>query len=195
MPNIFSKMNTNLNLNLSFVFEDIIPFVHINDYGLRNLGSGESVNVRRCGNKKCKEFFPRFTQSNFIYRASLDLYFPCVNLDSPKVVNCKPQNLIYFITCSKCLLQYVGQTCSVFSVRFCMHRACMSGKNYASSCKRLCDHFSSGPCKGADHFVQVIENLEGDGHLPNRGGEDQDLSRKRKKQEDLWMLKLSTKTQ
>ena len=68
----------------------------------------------------------------------------------------------------------------------------MSGKKYASSCKRLCDHFSSGPCKGADHFVQIIENWEGDGHLPNRGGEDQDLSRKRKKQEDHWMLKLRT---
>ena len=51
MPNIFSKMNSNLNLNLSVVVEDIIPFVHINDYLLRNLGSGESVNVKRCGNK------------------------------------------------------------------------------------------------------------------------------------------------
>ena len=52
--------------------------------------------------------------------------------------------------------------------------------------------FSSGPCKGAAHFAQVIENWEGDGHLPNQGGEDQDLSRKRKKQEDHWMLKLRT---
>ena len=33
----------------------------------------------------------------------------------------------------------------------------------------------------ADHFVQVIENWEGDGHLPNRGGEDQDLSKKTRK--------------
>ena len=82
-----------------------------------------------CGNKKRKEFCPRFIPSDFIYSASLDRYFPCINLDSPKVVNCKSQNLIYLITRSKCLLQYVGQTCSVISVRFCMHRACMSGKN------------------------------------------------------------------
>ena len=41
-------------------------------------------------------------------------------------------------------------------------------------------------------FVQVIENWEGDGHLPNRDGEDQDLSRKLKKQEDHRMLKLRT---
>ena len=38
MPNIFSKMNS--NFNLSVVVEDIIPSVHINDYRLRNLGSG-----------------------------------------------------------------------------------------------------------------------------------------------------------
>ena len=49
-------MNSNLNFNLSVVVEDIIPFVHINDYRLRNLGSGESVNVKRCGNKKVKSF-------------------------------------------------------------------------------------------------------------------------------------------
>ena len=192
MPNIFSKMNSNLNFNLSVVIDDIIPFVHINDYRLRDLGSGESINVKRCNNRQCKEFCPRFILSDFVYSASIDRYFPCVNLEYPKVINCKSQNLIYLITCSKCLLQYVGQTCSVISVRFCMHRACMSGKKYASSCKRLCDHFSSGPCKGAEHFVQVIENWEGDGHLPNRGGEDQDLTRKRKKQEDHWMLKLRT---
>ena len=72
MPNIFSKMNSNLNFNLSVVVEDIIPFVHINDYRLRNLGSGERVNVKRCGNKKCKESCPRFIPSDFIYSASFD---------------------------------------------------------------------------------------------------------------------------
>ena len=43
MPNIFSKINSNLNFNLSVVVKDIIPFVHINDYRLRDLGSGESI--------------------------------------------------------------------------------------------------------------------------------------------------------
>ena len=145
MPNIFSKINSNLNFNLSVVVKDIIPFVHINDYRLRDLGSGASINVKKCNSNRCKEFCPRFIPSDFVYSVSLDRYFPCVNLEYPKVINCKSQNLIYLITCSKCLLQYVGQTCSVISVRFCMHRACMNGKKYAFSCKRLCDHFFVWP--------------------------------------------------
>ena len=34
----------------------------------------------------------------------------------------------------------------------------MGGKTYATSCKRLAEHFTSGPCKGAEHVVQIIEN-------------------------------------
>ena len=96
------------------------------------------------------------------------------------------------ITCANCLLQYVGQTCVKLSIRFGTHRACMSGKSYATTCKRLSAHFSSGPCKGAEHFVTVLEKWEGDGHLPNRGEVDRELTKRREKQEDQWMLKLRT---
>ena len=43
-----------------------------------------------------------------------------------------------------------------------------------------------------EHFVQVLEKWEGDGHLPNRGGVGRDLTKRREKQEDQWMLKLRT---
>ena len=59
----------------------------------------------------------------------------------------------------------------------------MSGKTYATSCKRLADHFKSGPCKGAEHFVQIIENWCGDGYLPN-GKVDWENTKERQKQED-----------
>ena len=72
-----------------------------------------------------------------------------------------------------------------------MHRACMSGKPYAGQCKRLADHFTSGPCKGADHFIQIIENWSGNGHLPN-GKVDEEEKMRRWKQEDSWILKLRT---
>ena len=52
----------------------------------------------------------------------------------------------------------------------------MSGKQYASSCRRL--------CKGADHCIQILEKWEGDGHLPNHGGVDFDERKRREKQED-----------
>ena len=84
------------------------------------------------------------------------------------------------------------QTCVMLGIRFGTHRACMSGKSYATTSKRLCDHFSSGPCKGSEHFVQDLEKWEEDGHLPRQGGVDRELSKRGEKQEDQWTLKLCT---
>jgi hypothetical protein len=67
----------------------------------------------------------------------------------------------------------------------------MSGNTYAKSCKGLADNFTSEPCKGAEHFVQIIENWCGDGYLPNRKA-DWENTKERQKQEDQWMLKLRT---
>ena len=64
-------------------------------------------------------------------------------------------------------------------------------KTYATSCKILTDHFTSRPCKGAENFVQIIENWCGDGYLPN-GKVDWEATIERQKQEDQWMLKLRT---
>ena len=192
MPNIFSKDNyNNLNLNPIVYLHNVVPLDHITDYRLFDLGNGEKINVSKCTSKRCKEFCPRFVPSDRVYSFSLDRYFDCINKEFPKVVNCKSQNLIYLITCSKCFLQYVGETSSVVGIRFGMHRACMSGKPYAGQCKRLADHFTSGPCKGADHFIQIIENWSGNGHLPN-GKVDEEEKIRRWKQEDSWILKLRT---
>ena len=114
----------NSNINLSVNVQNLVPMEHINDYRLCNLGSGESLNVKKCGSKRCKEFCTRFIPSEFVYSASLDRYFPCINLEYPNVVNCKSQNVIYLITYANCLLQYVGQTCVKSGIRFGTHRAC-----------------------------------------------------------------------
>ena len=57
----------------------------------------------------------------------------------------------------------------------------MSGKTYATSCERLAEHFTSGPCKGAENVVQIIENWGGDGYLPN-GKVDCENTKERQKQ-------------
>ena len=88
-------------------------------------------------------------------------------------------------------MQYVGEYSVKLSRRFGTHRACMKGKEYTSSCKRLGDHFSSGPCKGSEHFVQVVEKMSGDGHLGN-GEIDRGVTKERRRREDQWMLKLRT---
>ena len=45
MPNIFSKMNSNINLSVNV--QNLVPMEHINDYRLCNLGSSESLNVKK----------------------------------------------------------------------------------------------------------------------------------------------------
>ena len=69
----------------------------INDYRSCNLGSGENLNIRKCGSARCKEFCTIFIPSDFIYSTTLDRYFPYINLDFPNVFNCKSQNVIYVI--------------------------------------------------------------------------------------------------
>ena len=123
MPNVISKISNNSNLEFSININNIIPMEDISDYRLYKMGSGETLNIRKCGSARCKEFCPRFLPSEFVYSASLDRYFPCINLDFPNIVNCKSQNVIYLITCAKCFLQYVGQTCVIIGTRFCTHRA------------------------------------------------------------------------
>ena len=56
MPNIFSKMNSNLNFNISINLQNIVPMEHIYDYRLCNLGSGESRNVKSVVVQDVKSF-------------------------------------------------------------------------------------------------------------------------------------------
>ena len=92
MPNSFSKFQSNLNFNLSINVNNIIPMEEINDYHSCNLGSGENLNIRKCGSARCKEFCTRFIPSDLVYSAALDRYFPCINLDFPNVANIRSPN-------------------------------------------------------------------------------------------------------
>ena len=56
----------NSNINLSVNVQNLVPMEHINYYRLCNLGSSECLNVKKCVNKRCKEFCTRFTPSEFI---------------------------------------------------------------------------------------------------------------------------------
>ena len=58
-------------------------------------------------------------------------------------VTCNSSNLIHTITCSDCLMQYVGESAQQLNMRFVTHRASISGKIKSNSCKWLAGHFST----------------------------------------------------
>ena len=62
MPNVFSKNDNYMNLNLNPIvyLHNVVPLDHITDYRLFNLGNGEKINVSKCGSNRCKQFCPRF---------------------------------------------------------------------------------------------------------------------------------------
>ena len=52
MPNSFSKFLSNLKLTQSINVNNTIPMKEINDYRSCNLGSGENLNIRKCGSAR-----------------------------------------------------------------------------------------------------------------------------------------------
>ena len=51
-------------------------------------------------------------------------------------------------------------------------------------------NFSSGPCKGSEYFVQIVEKMSGNGRIGKEV--DPQITKERRKREDQWMLKLRT---
>ena len=189
-PTETSVNNTLPNASGLVRLEDLFPHQIVNGYDKCDIGNGNLNNFKKCDSNRCKEFGPRFLPSDKVYSASTGRYFDCINEDYPNVVNCHSANLIYVITCANCLLQYVGETVVEINKRFTTHRACMRGEAYSTGCQRLGEHFSSGPCKGSEYFVQVVDKLSGSGRI----GKDVDprITKERRKREDQWMLKLRT---
>ena len=95
------------------------------------------------------------------------------------------------ITCSKCFLQYVGETALKLNERFNIHKTGFRHPHKHGHCRILSEHFTLGKCKGAKYTVQIIEKLEGNGRT-KRGGLDAKSTQLRKSRETYWMNKLRT---
>ena len=111
--------------------------------------------------------------------------------DGNKILDCSTVNCIYLISCSRCGLQYVGETVQSLRARFRTHRAGIKKPFSNNQCKILSRHFGSGHCKGANYQVQIIEKLEGSGRDTN-GKPLPGVTSQRQKTETNWMLKLQT---
>ena len=106
-------------------------------------------------------------------------------------LNCSTSNCIYLITCSRCGLQYVGETVQSLRDRFSGHRAGMKNPFADNRCKILSKHFSVGLCKNANYIVNIIEKLSGSGRHDN-GNPIPGVTVERQKKETKWMLTLQT---
>jgi hypothetical protein len=93
-------------------------------------------------------------------------------------MNCKTNNIIYLITCTKCNIQYVGETGRCLSERLTDHRSNIKSKKITP----IAIHFNTPGHALGDLKALAIEKIT----------ETDDPLRKRKLQEALWQKKLGT---
>ena len=140
--------------------------------------------------KGCKLCHTLCTKGKFVSTSTHRIHDSIIPDNIPSV-HCKTSNLIYLITCRKCKLQYVGETCQLLRDRIYGHVTGFNNPGTDNHCRILTEHFSQGFCKGATFTVHIIEKLQGDGRTGD-GKLDPNITRLRKKKETDWMLKLRT---
>ena len=149
-------------------------------------------NIRKCHSsnncKLCLKFIPSMSFVSHSTNRTYQIVLP----PSISTVDCNTSNCIYLITCSNCCLQYVGETVQALKARFYLHRSGIRNKDKINMCRRLCEHFQQGKCKGADYTVNIIEVFEGSGRLPNGKVDLNFAANIRRKKETEWMYKLQT---
>ena len=161
-----------------------------NNNEFNDLGDGSSHLIFSCNSKRCL-FQKKFIPLDRIVSTTTSRIYDVIVPPGTTYLNDHSSNTIYLITCNKCKLQYVGETCQKLNKRFNWHNSCLRHPSKYSYCKRLNDHFTSGRCKGSTYSVSIIEKLEGTG-LTNRGIMDPQYTPARKARETYWMKELRT---
>ena len=77
-------------------------------------------------------------------------------VDINKPVNCQSKNILYCITCDKCLIQYIGETERTLQERFSEHKG--NAVNMKTS-KATGEHFSQKTHKVSDMKVSILEKI------------------------------------
>ena len=82
-------------------------------------------------------------------------------------LNCYTYNCIYFITCCRCGLQYVGKTVQSLRDQLSGHKAGMEDPFADNKYKIISKHFGVSLCRNANYIVNIIEKLSGSGRDDN----------------------------
>jgi hypothetical protein len=103
---------------------------------------------------------------------------------NPKPLTCSSSNIIYLISCSRCGIQYVGETSQKLNLRMNNHRSAIRAfKNTI-----LAEHFrGEGGCCINHCIVQPIEQID---YI----GSSEDQKKKRLERETFWIKELRTLT-
>ena len=83
--------------------------------------------------------------------------FLCLSIHE---LDCTTYNLIYLIECTKCHIQYIGETSQPLSGPFSDHKSRIRNHNATKKETLLIDHFNNGTCKGMDYNVNIIETIQ-----------------------------------
>ena len=153
-------------------------------------GDGSYIHIYKCKKKRCH------LKNNFIARdkvlsTSTKRIFDCKVPNGTVYLDCHTANVVYLITCTRCWLQYVGETVQKINERLNWHKSGFRNPKKYGYCRVLSEHFHKGLCKNASYIVQILEKIEGNGRTP-RGAMDASITSLRKQIERFWMLKLRT---
>ena len=99
---------------------------------------------------------------------------------SKNPLNCSSTNIVYLISCSRCGVQYVGETSLKLHERMNAHRYCIRKKKEIL----LYEHFNNGSCDISHLRIQPIEQISDEG----------DSKSNRLKREAFWIKELRTLT-
>ena len=177
--NNYNNNNNNNNNN------DSLEYIQYN-----NLGDGSAHSIFKCNSNRCL-FQKKFITIDRFKSTTTGRIYDVVVPPGTIYLNDHTSNVIYLITCDRCRLQYVGETCQKLNERFNCHTSAMRNPSKLSYCEILNKHFTVGHCKGSTYSVCIIEKLDGTGQT-DRGCMDTRFTAARKAQETYWMKELRT---
>ena len=172
--------------NSIILFASVLSNIHLDN----NFGDGSNSRMFKCGSKRCL-FQNKFSPQDRFVSTTTGRIYNCIIPPGTTYINDHSSNVIYLITCDRCKLQYVGETCQNLNNRFNWHNSCFRNPAKFSFCKVLNNHFHKGPCKDSTYNVTIIEKLEGTGRT-NRNLMDKSVTPFRKSREVFWMHELRT---
>jgi hypothetical protein len=133
--------------------------------------------IEPCGKKRCMTCNDKAT-----CRFSSTVTNRCYNIINPTPIplTCSSSNIVYLITCSRCGIQYVGETKQAFHLRMNNHRCATNNEKDLL----VCEHFNgNGGCDISHMTVQPIEQILGEG---------KEMKAKRLERECFWIKELRT---
>ena len=172
---LISAYKNHSNLRRMLVRSELKPpRTGISNSYLRKIDNNKNNKFSLCKNPKCPTCKFNASESKCFSSSTFGSVHHVVGS-----MNCRSNNIIYLITCSKCNIQYVGETSRCLSERLTDHRSNIKQKKITP----ISIHFNEpGHSILRDLKAIVIEQIS----------EIDNPLRKRKQQEALWQQRLGT---